>query len=270
MFQLPMGSVLCSAWLACWHCKPALQVRATTDARLHAMLAPLCPTLPSPAPRPKHSQHIARSIQVLATTDAGLRAVPKDLLPLSPTLLISYDLPPRKVGLAGCLLLAASCAALPKRVLLTSCDLPPPQGGRGWRCSHHAASCAALPKRVLLFSCNLPPPQGGRGWRCSHHAASCAALPKRVLLFSCELPLHEVGGWWPLMLNVWRTPQCSRSSKFPSPPHALPPNARAACHRSCTCAASSQCWVPAPQRPAVAAASPSTLRWRGSWRSSGR
>jgi hypothetical protein len=33
---------------------------------------------------------------VLATTDAGLRAVPKDLLPLSPTLLISYDLPPRK------------------------------------------------------------------------------------------------------------------------------------------------------------------------------
>lgn len=38
--------------------------------------------------------------QVLATTDAGLRAVPKDLLPLSPTLLISYDLPTRKVGLA--------------------------------------------------------------------------------------------------------------------------------------------------------------------------
>lgn len=36
--------------------------------------------------------------QVLATTDAGLRAVPKDLLPLSPTLLISYDLPLRKVG----------------------------------------------------------------------------------------------------------------------------------------------------------------------------
>ncbi|PRW45444.1 eukaryotic initiation factor 4A [Chlorella sorokiniana] len=35
-------------------------------------------------------------VAVLATTDAGLRAVPKDLLPLSPTLLISYDLPPRK------------------------------------------------------------------------------------------------------------------------------------------------------------------------------
>ncbi|KAL4437314.1 hypothetical protein ABPG75_004453 [Micractinium tetrahymenae] len=33
---------------------------------------------------------------VLATTDAGLRSLPKELLPLSPTLLISFDLPTRK------------------------------------------------------------------------------------------------------------------------------------------------------------------------------
>lgn len=35
---------------------------------------------------------------MLAATDACLRVLPKELLPLSPTLLISYDLPTRKVG----------------------------------------------------------------------------------------------------------------------------------------------------------------------------
>ena len=37
-------------------------------------------------------------VAVLATTDAGLRSLPKELLPLSPTLLVSYDLPTRKVS----------------------------------------------------------------------------------------------------------------------------------------------------------------------------
>lgn len=35
-------------------------------------------------------------IEVLATTDASLKALSKDLLPLAPTLLVNYDLPPRK------------------------------------------------------------------------------------------------------------------------------------------------------------------------------
>lgn len=37
------------------------------------------------------------AVQVLATTDSGLRALPKELLPLAPSLLVSYDLPTRKV-----------------------------------------------------------------------------------------------------------------------------------------------------------------------------
>ncbi|PSC73642.1 eukaryotic initiation factor 4A [Micractinium conductrix] len=35
-------------------------------------------------------------VAVLACTDAALRVLPKELLPLSPTLLVSYDLPTRK------------------------------------------------------------------------------------------------------------------------------------------------------------------------------
>ena len=45
-----------------------------------------------------------------------------------------------------------------------------------------------------------------------------------------------------------------------------PPNAR----RSSTCGASNRCWALVPPPRAAAAASPSTLRWRGSWRSSAR
>ncbi|KAL4439488.1 hypothetical protein ABPG77_008817 [Micractinium sp. CCAP 211/92] len=48
------------------------------------------------AAREPHGGRTQPMVAVLATTDAGLRAVPKELLPLSPTLLVSYDLPTRK------------------------------------------------------------------------------------------------------------------------------------------------------------------------------
>ena len=37
-------------------------------------------------------------LQVLATTDVCLRVISKELVPLNPTLLVSYDLPTRKVS----------------------------------------------------------------------------------------------------------------------------------------------------------------------------
>ena len=60
-----------------------------------------CPLIIIPLPpldRLSMCALFAPRTQVLACTDAALRALPKELLPLSPTLLVSYDLPTRKVG----------------------------------------------------------------------------------------------------------------------------------------------------------------------------
>lgn len=69
--------------------------------------------------------------QVLATTDVCLRVVSKDLLPLNPTLLVSYDLPARKVtmgrgaqALQGCAGVVRSAKA-PVCSRMSKCFDPP-------------------------------------------------------------------------------------------------------------------------------------------------
>lgn len=172
--------------------------------------------------------------QVLAVTDAALRALPKELLPLSPTLLISYDLPTRKVRGGG--------------------------SAGGWivrGCSGCGHGGAGLARRC--YGAETPAPAAAARWLLllllpvsdAHTCTPPSTPSRRPTCAACSrcrpaaLPI----------LPVTPTP-CL-------PPCVFPLNRRP------TCVARSRCWAAARRRAGTRALL-CTLRWRGCWRSCAR
>ena len=105
---------------------------------------------------PLHPHHY----QVLATTDAALRALPRELLPLSPTLLVNYDLPTRKVSLTFTRLAAAApwCMLSAELLCTVSQHVLRPGVSCAQCCTPSATiQCCAVPGMPAVPSPHPPP-----------------------------------------------------------------------------------------------------------------